>query len=61
MSDRDQFVVAVAVNGDTTRRLPEVLLDLVVPIVILVYMLTFTKTYPEKVLQQSSNAPGTLT
>lgn len=53
-------VAAVAINGNSTRRLPEVLLSLVVPVAILIYMLKFTKTYPEKVLQAPSDATGTV-
>jgi hypothetical protein len=53
-------VIAVAINGNTTKRLPEVLLGVVVPILIIVYMLKFTKSYPEKVLAGPPNAAGTL-
>jgi hypothetical protein len=42
-------VAAAAVNGHTTRRLPDLLLGLVVPVVIIVYMLKFSKSYPDRV------------
>jgi hypothetical protein len=42
-------VAAAAINGHTTRRLPELLLGLVVPVVISLYMLKFSKSYPERV------------
>jgi uncharacterized membrane protein YkvI len=42
-------VLAAAINGHTTRRLPETLLGLVVPLVIIVYMLRFSKSYPDRV------------
>ena len=42
-------VAAAAVNGHTTRRLPETLLGLVIPVAIIVYMLKFSKSYPERV------------
>jgi intracellular septation protein A len=45
-------VVAAAINGHTTRRLPELLLGLAVPIVIIVYMLKFSKSYPDRVAHQ---------
>ena len=42
-------VVAAAIDGHTTRRLPETLLGLVIPVAIIVYMLKFSKSYPERV------------
>ena len=42
-------VAAAAINGHTTRRLPETLLGLVIPVAIIVYMLKFSKSYPERV------------
>jgi len=42
-------VAAAAVDGYTTRRLPETLLGLVVPVVIILYMLKFSKSYPDRV------------
>jgi hypothetical protein len=42
-------VAAAAINGHTTRRLPELLLGLVVPSVIVLYMLKFSKSYPDRV------------
>ena len=46
-------IVAVAVNGHTTHRLPDLLLGLAVPGLILIYMLRFSKSYPDRVTHQS--------
>ena len=51
-------VLAAAINGHTTRRLPETLLGLVVPVVIIVYMLKFSKSYPDRVTHQQANVPA---
>jgi hypothetical protein len=52
-------VVAVAVNGHTTRRLPDLLLGLVIPSVILTYMLKFSESYPDRVTHQAqAEAPA---
>jgi len=42
-------VAAQAINGHTTRRLPELILGLAVPLVICLYMLKFSKDYPDRV------------
>jgi hypothetical protein len=42
-------VAAAAINGHTTRRLPDLLLGLAVPAVIILYMLRFSKSYPDRV------------
>jgi intracellular septation protein A len=42
-------VAAAAINGHTTRRLPELLLGLAVPAAISLYMLKFSKSYPDRV------------
>jgi hypothetical protein len=42
-------IAAVAINGHTTRRLPDLIFGLAVPSVILLYMLRFSKTYPERI------------
>jgi hypothetical protein len=42
-------VAAAAINGHTTRRLPEILLGLIVPLVVILYMLKFSKDYPDRV------------
>ena len=52
-------VAAAAVNGHTTRRLPETLLGLGVPVVIIVYMLKFSKSYPDRVTHEPAQAPTT--
>jgi hypothetical protein len=49
-------VVAQAVNGHTTRRLPETILGLIVPLLIIIYMLRFSKSYPERVGHQPAHA-----
>ncbi len=51
-------VAAAAINGHTTRRLPETLLGLVVPLVIILYMLKFSKSYPDRVAHQPAEAPA---
>jgi hypothetical protein len=51
-------VAAAAVNGHTTRRLPELLLGLAVPVVIVVYMLKFSKSYPDRVTHEQAKAPA---
>jgi len=52
-------VAAAAINGHTTRRLPELLLGLAVPVVIIIYMLKFSKSYPDRVThQQPARAPA---
>jgi hypothetical protein len=51
-------VLAAAINGHTTRRLPETLLGLVVPVVIILYMLKFSKSYPDRVTHQQANVPA---
>jgi hypothetical protein len=50
-------VAAAAINGHTTRRLPELLLGLAVPGVIALYMLKFSKSYPDRVTHQPAEAP----
>jgi hypothetical protein len=42
-------IAAAAINGHTTHRLPELLLGLAVPSLILLYMLRFSKSYPHRV------------
>jgi hypothetical protein len=49
-------VAAAAINGHTTRRLPEILLGLIVPSVIVLYMLKFSKSYPDRVAHHSESA-----
>ena len=51
-------VAAAAINGHTTRRLPEILLGLVVPGVIVLYMLKFSKSYPDRVTREPAQAPA---
>ncbi len=50
-------VAAAAINGHTTRCLPELLLGLAVPGVIVLYMLKFSKSYPDRVTRQPAEAP----
>jgi len=49
-------VIAAAINGHTTRRLPELLLGLAVPVIIIIYMLKFSKSYPERVTHEQAPA-----
>ena len=49
-------VAAAAINGHTTRRLPELLLGLAVPLVIIVFMLKFSKSYPDLVVHEQAKA-----
>jgi len=49
-------VLAAEINGHTTRRLPETLLGLIVPLVIIIYMLRFSKKYPERVGHEPAHA-----
>jgi hypothetical protein len=42
-------VAAAAISGHTSGRLPELLLGLAAPVVICLYMLKFSKSYPERV------------
>ena len=51
-------VGAAAINGHTTRRLPELLLGLAVPLVICLYMLKFSKDYPDRVTHNEPAAPS---
>jgi hypothetical protein len=52
-------VAAAAINGHTTRRLPELLLGLAVPSLILLYMLRFSKSYPDRVTHhEPAEAPA---
>jgi hypothetical protein len=48
---------AAAIDGHTTRRLPETLLGLVVPVAIILYMLKFSKSYPDRVTHGPAEAP----
>ena len=47
-------VLAAAINGHTTHRLPETLLGLIVPAGIIIYMLKFSKSYPDRVTRGAS-------
>ena len=51
-------VLAAAINGHTTRRLPETLLGLVIPVAIIVYTLKFSASYPDRVARQPDEAPA---
>ncbi len=52
-------VAAAAINGHTTHRLPELLLGLAVPGVIILYMLKFSKSYPDRVTHhEPAHAPA---
>ena len=49
-------VAAAAIDGHTTRRLPETLLGLAIPVVIVIYMLKFSKSYPNRVAHEPAGA-----
>ena len=51
-------VAAAAINGHTTRRLPETLLGLIVPVAIILYTLRFSKSYPGRVTHEPTHAPA---
>jgi hypothetical protein len=52
-------LAAVAINGHTTRRLPDLILGLAVPAVIVLYMLRFSKSYPQRVTHEpTAEAPA---
>jgi hypothetical protein len=51
-------VAAAAINGHTTRRLPEILLGLAIPGVIVLYMLKFSKSYPDRVAHEPVGVPA---
>jgi hypothetical protein len=40
--------IAAAVGGNGSHRIVEIMLSLVVPVAIIVYMLTFSKSYPDR-------------
>jgi intracellular septation protein A len=42
-------VIGAALSRGTTGRLPELLFGLAVPVVVIVYMLRFSRTYPDRV------------
>jgi hypothetical protein len=49
-------IAAQAINGHTTRRLPETILGLIVPLIIIIYMLRFSKSYPKRVGHEPAHA-----
>jgi hypothetical protein len=49
---------AAAINEHTNGRVLEILLGLVVPVVIIVYMLKFSTSYPDRVAHESVEVPG---
>ena len=51
-------VAAAAINGHTTRRLPELLLGLAIPGAITLYMLKFSKSYPDRVAHEPAGVPA---
>jgi hypothetical protein len=50
-------IAAAAINGHTTRRLPELLLGLAIPAAIVIYMLKVSKNYPDRVTHQPAGTP----
>jgi hypothetical protein len=51
-------ITAAAINGHATRRLPELLLGLAVPAVIVLYMLKFSKSYPCRATREPAHVPA---
>jgi hypothetical protein len=51
-------LIAQAINGNTTRRLPEIIFGLAVPVIIIIYMLRFSKSYPDRVNNEPAEAPA---
>jgi hypothetical protein len=52
-------VIAAVIGEHTSSRLPQILLSLLVPVVIIVYMFRFSKSYPERVTgQQPAQVPA---
>jgi hypothetical protein len=49
-------VAAAAINGRTSR-LPELLLGLAVPVIIVIYMLKFSTSYPDRVTHAPAEVP----
>ncbi len=49
-------VAAAVVNEHTSRRLPELILSLLVPLGIIIYMLRFSRTYPDHVTHQQTES-----
>jgi hypothetical protein len=48
---------AAAIDQHTTSRIPQIILSLIVPVVVLLYMFKFSKSYPERVTQASGDSP----
>lgn len=52
-------VGAAAIGRHTaSHRLPELLLSLVVPVVIVIYVLKFSTSYPDRVTREPAEAPA---
>lgn len=52
-------VAAATLQRSGSHRLPDLLLGTALPVVIVVYMLKFTKSYPERVTRTEASAPAT--
>ena len=55
-----RLLAAVIDQHSSSHRLPDLLLGTVVPIVVIVYMLKFSKSYPERVTAHPADHPSTL-
>jgi hypothetical protein len=53
-----RLIAAVIDQHATSHRLPDLLFGTAVPVVIIVYMLKFSKSYPERVTGQTPGTPG---
>jgi hypothetical protein len=51
-------VAAAVIGRGTSHRLPDLLLGTALPIVIVVYMLKFSKSYPDRITQGEAGAPA---
>jgi hypothetical protein len=52
-------VAAAAVSRSGSHRLPDLLLGTAIPVVVIIYMLKFSKSYPERVTHTEASAPAT--
>jgi intracellular septation protein A len=52
-------VAGEAVSEHTTHRLPEIILSLIVPLIVIIYMLRFSKSYPQRVSHEPAHADVT--
>jgi hypothetical protein len=51
-------VIAAVVERHASHRLPDLLLGTAIPVVIIIYMLRFSKSYPERVTRTETGTPA---